>query len=199
LDSAPDGGPLLRPLVPDEAHGHAFELPGINPEYMGRQHRYVYAAWYVSLISAIYTLFTAQNHRKYTLFDHIMHARRIKPIVAHLAIIISSILYSAKRPTNCWNALAKADIESGEVKVWHEPGAACWEPIFVARPRESGDEEVDEDDGVVLSTIMQADGRSALLVLDATSWKEIARAVLPYGLPNGFHGAWVGAKHVRST
>lgn len=128
---------LMRPLIPDAAHGHAFELPSINPNVTGRRHRYVYAA-------------------------------------------------CAARPTNCWNALTKADVETGDVKVWHEAGAACWEPVFTARPG-----GVAEDDGVVLSTLMQADGRSALLVLDARDWKEVARAVLPYGLPNGFHGCFV--------
>lgn len=38
---------------------------------------------------------------------------------------------------------------------------------------------------------MQADGRSALLVLDARTWREVTRAVVPYALPNGFHGCWV--------
>lgn len=55
-------------------------------------------------------------------------------------------------------------------------------------PRRGAEEE---DDGVVLSTIMQADGLSALLVLDARSWREVARAVLPYGLSNGFHSCFV--------
>lgn len=71
-------------------------------------------------------------------------------------------------------------------RVWHEPGGATWEPFFTPRPGGRG-----EDDGVVLSTVMQPDGRSALLVLDARSWQEVARAVLPYALPNGFHGCFV--------
>ena len=32
---------------------------------------------------------------------------------------------------------------------------------------------------------------SALLVLDARTWREVARCVVPYGLPQGFHAAWV--------
>lgn len=90
------------------------------------------------------------------------------------------------RPTNVYNALCKVDTHTGEVKVWHEPGGATWEPFFTPRPGGRG-----EDDGVVLSTVMQPDGRSALLVLDARSWQEVARAVLPYALPNGFHGCFV--------
>ncbi|KAL4859791.1 Carotenoid cleavage dioxygenase 8 B [Chlorella vulgaris] len=93
---------------------------------------------------------------------------------------------SCVRPSNCWNALTKLDTVTGEVKMWHEAGGAAWEPIFVPRPGAKA-----EDDGCVLSTIMQSDGRSALLVLDARTWREVARAVLPYALPNGFHGCFV--------
>lgn len=71
-------------------------------------------------------------------------------------------------------------------RTWHEPGGATWEPFFAPRPGGR-----DEDDGVVLSTVMQPDGRSALLVLDARTWQEVARAVLPYALPSGFHGCFV--------
>lgn len=38
-------------------------------------------------------------------------------------------------------------------RLWHEPGGAVWEPVFVPRPGGRA-----EDDGVVMSTIMQADG-----------------------------------------
>lgn len=60
--------------------------------------------------------------------------------------------------------------------------------MFAARPGATA-----EDDGVLLSTLTQADGRTALLVLDAQSLTEVGRAVMPYGLPNGFHGCWVPA------
>ncbi len=62
----------------------------------------------------------------------------------------------------------------------------CWEPVFVPRPGATA-----EDSGVLLSTLTQADGRTALLVLDAASLQEVARAVMPYGVPNGFHGCFV--------
>lgn len=92
------------------------------------------------------------------------------------------------RPSNCWNALCKLDVGAGTAQRWHEAGGAAWEPLFVAQPGATS-----EDDGVVLCTITQADGRAALLVLDAARWTEVARAVLPLGLPNGLHSCWVGA------
>lgn len=95
----------------------------------------------------------------------------------------------AKRPTNCWNSLAKIDVESGKVlATWHQEGGACWEPVFVPRPT-----GVDEDDGVVLCAAMQANGKTALILLDGKKFTELARAVMPYGLPNGFHGCFVNS------
>ena len=50
-----------------------------------------------------------------------------------------------------------------------------------------------EDDGVVLSLVADADGSSFLLILDARSFEELARARLPHGIPYGFHGAFIPA------
>ena len=49
----------------------------------------------------------------------------------------------------------------------------------------------DEDDGVVISVMVGPDGNSFLLVLDAHTFTETARAVMPYGVPYGFHCAFV--------
>lgn len=92
----------------------------------------------------------------------------------------------ATRPTNAANSLVKMDNQERSSKVWHEPGVLVGEPIFVPQP-----DGQCEDDGAVLSIITQADGHSALLVLNGRSFEEIARAVLPYGLPNGFHGCFI--------
>jgi len=48
-----------------------------------------------------------------------------------------------------------------------------------------------EDDGVIMSVVL--DGRrraSALVVLDAKSMQEIARASVPHHIPFGFHGLY---------
>ncbi len=46
-----------------------------------------------------------------------------------------------------------------------------------------------EDDGVLLSVVLDIDkGRSFLLVLDAASLKELARAAAPHAIPFHFHG-----------
>ena len=56
--------------------------------------------------------------------------------------------------------------------------------MFVATP-----EAANEDDGVILSVVLDAEtARSFLLILDASSFREVARAGLPHHIPFGFHG-----------
>jgi beta,beta-carotene 9',10'-dioxygenase len=83
-----------------------------------------------------------------------------------------------------YNRLYKLDAMSAKVVgSWHEDHCYPGEPVFVPRPGAA-----QEDDGVVLSVIL--DGRqreSFLLVLDGQSFAERARAHLGYVLPFGFH------------
>lgn len=86
-------------------------------------------------------------------------------------------------PAGMYNQLVKLDVQSGAVKRWHEAG--CWpgEAVFVRRP-----DAQSEDDGVVLSIVLDSDKReSFLLALDAQSFTEIARATLPEPVLLGFH------------
>ena len=67
--------------------------------------------------------------------------------------------------------------------------AECYpgEPVFV---REPGNDA--EDGGVILSVVLDAAaGRSFLLVLDAGSFEELARAEAPHHIPFGFHGQYL--------
>jgi carotenoid cleavage dioxygenase-like enzyme len=85
--------------------------------------------------------------------------------------------------------LVKADVATGESRTWHEPGCYPGEPVFV-----SGPERRAEDDGVILSVVLDAAaGRSFLLVLDAASFEEVARAEAPQRIPFGFHGQFFGS------
>ncbi|KAJ4797416.1 Carotenoid cleavage dioxygenase 8 [Rhynchospora pubera] len=92
----------------------------------------------------------------------------------------------ARRPCNFPNTLTKIDLVTKRAKNWHEDGAVPSEPFFVARPGATK-----EDDGVVISIVSAKHGGGYALVLDASSFKEIARAKFPYGLPYGLHGCWV--------
>ena len=82
--------------------------------------------------------------------------------------------------------LVKVDVGDGSRTEWHADGCFPGEPVFV---RERGTEA--EDAGVVLSVVLDANaGRSFLLVLDAGSFEELARAEAPHHIPFGFHGQY---------
>jgi carlactone synthase/all-trans-10'-apo-beta-carotenal 13,14-cleaving dioxygenase len=98
---------------------------------------------------------------------------------------------AAVRPTNVNNALAKFDLVEKKATLWHEAGGVVGEPLFIPAPANNKTSEQEEDDGVVIAVVAQPDGKSALIVLDGQSFKEVARAVLPYGITNGFHGAFI--------
>ncbi|MDX6713738.1 MAG: beta,beta-carotene 9,10-dioxygenase [Baekduia sp.] len=86
--------------------------------------------------------------------------------------------------------LVKLDVTDGTYATWDEPGSWAGEPVFVPRPGAEG-----EDDGVVLSVVLDAEaGRSFLLVLDAGTFEEIARAEAPHHIPFGFHGQFFSGR-----
>ncbi|KAL8255884.1 hypothetical protein R6Q59_030951 [Mikania micrantha] len=92
----------------------------------------------------------------------------------------------AQRPCNFPNTLTKIDLVDRKAKNWYDEGAVPSEPYFVARPGATK-----EDDGVVISMISDKNGEGYALILDGTTFEEIARAKFPYGLPYGLHGCWV--------
>jgi carotenoid cleavage dioxygenase-like enzyme len=86
--------------------------------------------------------------------------------------------------------LAKVDTgrNPGYADRWSEPDCYPGEPVFVPAAREGP-----EDDGVVLSLVLDTDAdRTFLLVLDAGPFRELARARLPHRLPFAFHGEFYG-------
>lgn len=84
--------------------------------------------------------------------------------------------------------LYKIDVENKTLHSWSENGCFAGEPIFVASPN-----AIKEDEGVILSVIFdQKISRSFLLILDASTFKEIARSTLPHRIPLGLHGQYYG-------
>jgi carotenoid cleavage dioxygenase-like enzyme len=85
--------------------------------------------------------------------------------------------------------IVKVDLERGESSGWAADG--CWpgEPLFVPAP----DSEA-EDAGVLLSVVLDAAREASfLLVLDAATLEEVARAAVPHAIPFSFHGQFFGA------
>jgi beta,beta-carotene 9',10'-dioxygenase len=84
----------------------------------------------------------------------------------------------------------RVDCATGAALTWNEPGTYPGEPVVVARPAGAGGTGA-EDDGVVLSVALDATaGTSCLLVLDAATLTELARATVPHAIPFGFHGGF---------
>ncbi len=82
------------------------------------------------------------------------------------------------------NQLVKVDVRTRTSKVWCEDDCYVGEPVFAAAPGGK-----DEDDGVILSVVLKGNkGKSFMLVLDARSFAEVARAEVPHHIPFGFHG-----------
>ncbi len=95
-----------------------------------------------------------------------------------------AVSFEPGTPTGQANQLVKVDVKSGETKTWYENGVYPTEPFMVPRPGAT-----DEDDGVLLSVLLDAKSkRSALALFDAKSLGEIGRATIPAVLPFGFHG-----------
>lgn len=84
------------------------------------------------------------------------------------------------------NQLVKVDISHKASKIWSEKNCYPGEPVFVATPN-----AIKEDDGVILSVILDAsNNKSFLLVLNAVTFEEMARAETPHHIPFGFHGQY---------
>jgi carotenoid cleavage dioxygenase-like enzyme len=87
------------------------------------------------------------------------------------------------------DSLVRIDLDGGTAASWHEDGCYPGEPVFVNAPGRAG-----EEDGVVLSAVLDIrSSRSFLLVLEASTFQELARAEAPHHIPFGFHGNFLGA------
>jgi beta,beta-carotene 9',10'-dioxygenase len=77
------------------------------------------------------------------------------------------------------DSILKIDIEAGSAARWYEAGLYPGEPVFVPHPSAGS-----EDEGVLLSVVLDIDkDRSFLLVLDAATLEERARAEAPHVIP----------------
>ena len=96
-------------------------------------------------------------------------------------------LTSVQTKDDFLDSIVKVDTETGTVARWHAAGLYPGEPLFVPTPSASA-----EDDGALLSIVLDtAKKRSFLLVLDAATLGEKARAEAPHAIPFHFHGSYV--------
>lgn len=86
--------------------------------------------------------------------------------------------------TGYLDRIVAADVEQRTTQVWAEPGCYPGEPVFIAEPGAEA-----ENAGVLLSVVLDAAAETSfLLVLDAATLAERARARVPHHIPFGFHG-----------
>lgn len=91
-------------------------------------------------------------------------------------------------PGNFHDQLVKIDVEDGAPTTWAEEGCYPGEPVFVPSPDRSK-----EDRGIILSVVLDAKKETSfLLVLDAESFEERARAEVLHHIPFGLHGHYFG-------
>lgn len=94
--------------------------------------------------------------------------------------------------------IVKTDLLTRQTVSWRGPvGHTPGEAIFIPRPKklrkDGGDRDEDEgegeDDGLLLSVILDGFGKTSYLVcLDATTMEELGRAVCDWAIGHGFHG-----------
>ncbi|XP_056318303.1 beta,beta-carotene 15,15'-dioxygenase [Danio aesculapii] len=91
------------------------------------------------------------------------------------------------------NKVAKVDVVTRTHKIWTEEECYPSEPVFIASP-----DAVDEDDGVILSSVVSFNPQRPpfLVVLDAKSFEEIARATIDASIHMDLHGLFI---HDKST
>lgn len=96
--------------------------------------------------------------------------------------------YRRDKPGDFLNQLLKVDVQNQGDWLWGEEDCYPGEPVFVAAPGATA-----EDEGVILSVVLNGKtGTSFLLVLDAATFSELARAEVPHHIPFGFHGQYFG-------
>ncbi|CAG8635266.1 6434_t:CDS:2 [Ambispora leptoticha] len=87
-----------------------------------------------------------------------------------------------------WDSLVKCDLDTKEaVGMWTQEDCYPSEAVFVPVP-----ESTEEDEGILLSIVLEGkENKSYLLILDAKTMHEIAKAYLPEVIPLSFgHGAF---------
>lgn len=88
------------------------------------------------------------------------------------------------QPQGFYNSIVKINSKTGDAFYWHEEGCYPGEPFFQPSPQSKNDE-----DGILISIVLDAEQQNSfLLMLDAITMQEIARAVLPEPVVYGFHG-----------
>ena len=97
-----------------------------------------------------------------------------------------------ERPRVLCDAVCRIDVKEGSVVTWCEAPALIPAGPVSYLPRPGAAEDV-ETDGVLLVDCMGADGRAVFVILDAASFAEVARVVVPHRHCWCYCDTWVPA------
>ena len=99
---------------------------------------------------------------------------------------IYGVSINKQQPASFYNQLIKFDIKTKTFKTWFRKDCYPGEPVFARSPKAAT-----EDDGIIMSIVLDGKaGSSFLLILDARSFEEVARAQVPQAIMFGYHGAY---------
>lgn len=135
-------------------------------------------------------------HEKATLTpisDTMVEAPRINDLFYMNKLYSFVYGWHATRKGNHPNAIAKINVADGSSKLWTEKdnlyGVMMGEAVFVPAPGSTT-----EDDGVLVASGLHIESeRAFVLILNATSMQEIARAYATTHITFGFHSMFVSA------
>jgi len=97
---------------------------------------------------------------------------------------VYGVSVNRKNPFSFYNQMVRIDLKNATSKLWFEKGCFPGEPVFIGKPGKR-----QEDDGVIVSIVLnETKGNSFLLVLNASTFTEIARAEIPHPVLFGYHG-----------
>lgn len=125
-----------------------------------------------------------------TIVPHLIELPRINYKIANMNEyqFVYGVGSHQDHPEDFLDRLLKVDVQGKTVKIWQKENCYPGEPVFVPAPGAK-----DEDEGVILSIVLDVKKENSfLLILDASSFGELAIADVPHHIPFGLHGQYFG-------
>lgn len=175
---------------------HGFTVPPLPQTSFGQLRRYTLS---FHLSSAQHSSVSSPSSASYVSLAENMEFLRFNQeySMRPYKYLYGNRLVTATQDEGARYCMIKVNTETKETVVYDRPDYVCSEPIFVPRPKtDAGDKNHREDDGAVLSFINVMDHHGEkrhcfLLVLDASTMKEIARCFIGDFTATTFHGSFV--------
>lgn len=206
MDGSPYGS-LEAALEPNE-HGKGMDMCSINPNYLGKKYRYAYACGAQRPCNFPNTLTKVRFliSQWHIATDSLWYLQILWDLVVQIDLAekkaknwcdegsIPSEPFFVARP----GATEEDDGETNSV-LYNLHIFDTILPVYEFLEITYGRILLDHhtkivnmfQTGVVISIISDKNGEGYALLLDGSTFEEIARAKFPYGLPYGLHGCWV--------